>query len=347
MKKTTAIIFVMAMALCLLCGCSAERSASSLPEKSDIRIVPSEASQVQFVPYTDPSGCFTAEIPSGWAVTIGIPGDTAYDYISYAITVYDPQAPDRKVYLNLNTAGFAKSAAAQKWYQTYYANSPQALLPAVEPQTTAGFFSVMGNTFGYSGYAITSDLGKTALGGNLLLGTATSAKTGKRIKGLYTATVTSTVYPVLQNPFALGGATVDAGITTVFSVMIEQAGEDEYLDWQPILDRCLSGIRFTEQFNSQRATQWKQVMGTAQYLSQTADAMSDAIMDTWNTRNRSQDILSQKQSDATLGYERVYDTETGDIYKAYNGFSDQNRNERYRPITDEQYTDPVAGYIEK
>lgn len=26
--------------------------------------------------------------------------------------------------------------------------------------------------------------------------------------------------------------------------------------------------------------------------------------------------MSQKQSDATLGYERVYDIETGEIYKA-------------------------------
>ena len=32
--------------------------------------------------------------------------------------------------------------------------------------------------------------------------------------------------------------------------------------------------------------------------------------------------MSQKQSDATLGYERIVDTETGNIYKIDNGFTD-------------------------
>ena len=66
------------------------------------------------------------------------------------------------------------------------------------------------------------------------------------------------------------------------------------------------------------------------------------------SRNKSQDILSQKQSDAILGYERVYDTETGEIYKATNGFSDVYDGERYRSVTeDDMYAQPISGYIEK
>ena len=57
--------------------------------------------------------------------------------------------------------------------------------------------------------------------------------------------------------------------------------------------------------------------------------------------------MSQKQSDATLGYERVYDTETGEIYKAYNGFTDDYDGERYKSITDNMYTKKTSGYIEK
>ena len=71
------------------------------------------------------------------------------------------------------------------------------------------------------------------------------------------------------------------------------------------------------------------------------------IMDSWEKRNNSYDIISQKQSDATLGYERVYDTETGDIYKAYNGFTDDYHGDRYKTITDDMYTQATAGYIEK
>ena len=63
--------------------------------------------------------------------------------------------------------------------------------------------------------------------------------------------------------------------------------------------------------------------------------------------SNSYDIISQKQSDATLGYERVYDTETGEIYKAYNGFTDDYSRDRYKTITDNMYTSPISGYIEK
>ena len=71
------------------------------------------------------------------------------------------------------------------------------------------------------------------------------------------------------------------------------------------------------------------------------------IMDTWNKRSNSYDIISQKQSDATLGYERVYDTETNEVYKAYNGFTDVYQGNRYQPITDDMYKAPISGYIEK
>ena len=71
------------------------------------------------------------------------------------------------------------------------------------------------------------------------------------------------------------------------------------------------------------------------------------IMDSWEKRNNSYDIISQKQSDATLGYERVYDTETGDVYKAYNGFTDDYKGDRYKSITDDMYTSTISGYIER
>ena len=73
----------------------------------------------------------------------------------------------------------------------------------------------------------------------------------------------------------------------------------------------------------------------------------DSYMSAWESRQKSYDIMSQKQSDATLGYERVYDTDTGDIYKAYNGFTDDYKCERYKSITDNMYTEKTSGYIEK
>lgn len=55
----------------------------------------------------------------------------------------------------------------------------------------------------------------------------------------------------------------------------------------------------------------------------------------------------QKQSDATLGYERICDTETGEIYKAENGWSDGYHGDRYQLVSeDSMYLEPISGYIE-
>ena len=43
----------------------------------------------------------------------------------------------------------------------------------------------------------------------------------------------------------------------------------------------------------------------------------------------------------------MYDTKTGEIYKAYNGFTDDYTGERYKTITDDMYTSSISGYIEK
>lgn len=72
----------------------------------------------------------------------------------------------------------------------------------------------------------------------------------------------------------------------------------------------------------------------------------DGIMSSWDSRNKSIDIISQKQSDATLGYERVYDTRTKEIYRAAKGFTSSYKG--YKPVTDDNmYTTPISGYIEK
>ena len=88
-------------------------------------------------------------------------------------------------------------------------------------------------------------------------------------------------------------------------------------------------------------------MNNFQSIRSIGNQISDGIMDSWEKRSNSYDIMSQKQSDATLGYERVYDTETGDIYKAYNGFTDDYDGERYKSITEDMYTKKTSGYIEK
>ncbi len=79
---------------------------------------------------------------------------------------------------------------------------------------------------------------------------------------------------------------------------------------------------------------------------ETADAISEMISDSWKQRNKSTELELEKYSDALLGYSRVEDTDTGEIYWTDTGFEDRYLGERYKPITDEQYSLPTAGILQ-
>ena len=121
------------------------------------------------------------------------------------------------------------------------------------------------------------------------------------------------------------------------------AQKDMFQNWEDILTRSLKSLDYTESFVDFAMSQSDQQVQTSRKLSQAASEMSDSIMSSWENRNKSEDIMRQKQSDATLGLERVMDTQTGEIYQTDNGFTDWYDGERYKAITDEQYTEPVKG----
>ncbi len=88
-------------------------------------------------------------------------------------------------------------------------------------------------------------------------------------------------------------------------------------------------------------------------LSEAADSYNEA----WSNRQRVNDALSQKRSDATMGYDRLYDTETGEVYRAELGFYDQYDTHReefenidLQPVPDDDYDlyeKEIKGYIYK
>ena len=167
------------------------------------------------------------------------------------------------------------------------------------------------------------------------------------MQGLYHAVISGMIkQPVQVNPFNPRAGMVDVGPVMEFSILSETAPKEEFVDWLPVLDRCFASIVFTPAFHQQRRDAWARVMGTSKYIMQTADSIRGMIMDSYRRRNATYDVLSQKRSDATLGYERVQDTETGEYYRAENGFTDWYDGTRYRPATDNAaYLTPVSGYI--
>lgn len=314
-------------------------------EKDEIRIVPSEASTVSYETYDN--GLVSFEIPKGWKVDIPM-----VDYIHYSFKAYDPDKPERMFFFFLKLEGFEKSWTARSLYASLYPDAPFSKLPAIEPNTTEGFYAVWNDTAEYcntvnlktnympkmNDFSVIENLGSLVLGGDILRASFKS-ESGVSMQGLFTCTVSD------PGPYYLRG--VDVWPLNVYHTVAMMAPDEEFNDWQGILDHCLGTMAFSQTFVNGFMNQEATLVSTIQANQKVYNSISDMIMDSWEKRNASYDIISQKQSDATLGYERVYDTETGDVYRAYNGFTDTYSGERFQPVTDDMYTSPISGYIEK
>ena len=283
------------------------------------------------------------------------------DYIYYSFKVYNPSNPDYRLIFMMKLEGFNKSEEARNWQKKYYPSQLFAKLPAIDPQTTEAFYKVWTETAEYvntndvkyeylpklNDFSVIENLGANVIGGDILRATYKN-ENNDLIQGLFTASVKDIgSYYVSSNIFNVFSKQIDVWTLNVYNVVLMTAPDSEFNNWQKILDGCLSSLEFSESFVAGFNKEESSILSTIQANQKVYNQMSDMIMDSWEKRNSSYDIMSQKQSDATLGYERVYDTETGEVYKAYNGFTDDYKGERYKAITDDMYTSTISGYIEK
>ena len=341
-KKIIAIIVVIAVV-----GIAALFGIFNNSDKN-IKIVKSEASKIELEDYT--TNEFSIKKPKGWKV------DTFGDYIHYTIKVYNPDNPIYQFFFNMKTEGYNKSEAAKRFQQKYYPNNIFAKTSVIATKDTEGFYKIFNDlgtlnntsTFTFptlTDFTVTDNLGKGSLGGDMLRATFKDAN-GKEGEGIFTAYVYDVgSYYVYEN--IISGKQIDIQYLNVYDAIFITAPKDELIDWEEVLNTICSSLEFTETFINGFNQQQDAVLKNFQQIRAIGNQISDGIMDSWNKRNKSFDIMSQKQSDATLGYERVYDTETNEIYKAYNGFTDDYDGERYKAITDDMYSQKTSGYIEK
>ena len=316
--------------------------------KEEVKIRESETKQIKLTKFDN--GLFSLNIPEGWKV------DVLGDYIHYTIKVYNPENPMYQMFFNMKTEGYNKSQAAKKWQQTYYPNNIFAKCAVIEDKTTEGFYKIfnelgtLNNTSEFTfptltDFTVVQKLGTSALGGDVLRATFKDSN-GKEGEGLFTAYVYDPgPYYVTEN--ITSGNQIDIYYLSVYNTIFVTAPKNELIDWEDTLNKMVASFEFSNTFISQYQSQQDSVMKTFQSVRNICNQITDSIMSAWEARSASYDIMSQKQSDAILGYERVYDTEKGDIYKAYNGFTDDYSGERYKAISDDMYTKATSGYIEK
>lgn len=322
--------------------------------KGKAKIVKSETSVIEYETFDN--DLISLKIPKGWKVEV-----PSVDYIHYTFKVYNPNNPDYMMIFMMKLEGFNKSEAARNWQKKYYPNQVFAKLPVINPQTTESFYNVWNETaefvntnnvkFEYlpklNEFSVIDNLGTNVIGGDILRATYKNSN-NDLIQGLFTASVKDAgSYYVNSNIFNLFSEKIDVWSLNVYNVILMTAPDSEFINWQSILDNCLSTLEFSDTFVNEFNKEESNILSTIQANQKVYNEISDMIMDSWEKRNNSYDIISQKQSDATLGYERVYDTDTGEIYKAYNGFTDDYDGTKYQPITDDMYIKSISGTIEK
>lgn len=382
-KKTIRVFAAVLIALCTLLslvscnggsGSTAgersraeSRADSSAKAENGIKITPTAAKSAETEKYETTD--FSITIPKGWKVTSG--GINIY----HSIRVYDPEEPLNQMFVLLKADVLLHSLEGKSaWQKLYSMGSQQAALfakaPVLESPSTEGFYKTFPQYAAfvgeveptYSGYAFprfdgftvterfasSSGLKAYSIGEELLRATFTEG--GKSGEGLFAASVVDFGSNMISNGEMDGYLlkTVDGGYYMAYNIMAVTAVKDTFIEWESILIECMKTLEYSASFVNATNQASNEKVALAMQISQNFNQTMDAFMSSWENRNRSQDIISQKQSDATLGYERVYDTETNEVYKATNGFSDAYDGKRYLPVTDDNmYTQPVSGYIEK
>lgn len=382
MKRKTAIVICTIMILNLLCGCSSKDETSQTSKKKNkpqtkitetieptediepsdtedttvtviqtteeptttaqqISIELADTEKLNWVEVKDPYGYTSVTVPDTWHVEF-----IMADLIGYGIKAYDETCPDRIFIFQLLASPFLKSKASHDFWSKNaggnYMGGSNAFVenPYLTNPTTEGFFAECG-----SGYMDLSDFAMIAkleennpLFGDVIEGTCKSPN-GNYVTGVFGGSVWNTM------DYWMSG--IDCGWYSVSNLLVMAAPEEDYTNWIPVMTKIFNSIYFSEQFMQDRNREWAQIIGTSQYLGKMADQMGDMIMDSWNKSSETHDILSQMRSDSTLGRERVVDNETGEIYYAPNGFSDEYNGTRYSalPENDPRYRNPVTGTL--
>ncbi len=303
-----------------------------------VKITKNQVKSVEYQTYNN--GLFSMKIPKGWSV-----GTSKSDYTHYTFMAYNPQNPDYKIFFNMKTEGYPKNQQTKNIFARYYPTSPFGKLPIISPQTTDGFYRIYTQVFNMNqnilGFRVpvirnfkpVQVLGRNATGGSIVRATYQNGA-GKNVEGIFTATIKEFAAP-------------PAVLLIVYNTVYFTAPEGELVNWTPILNNCLSSIRFSNTYINGYYKEQGQVVQNANAIQAICNQTSNIITSGWNARQKTYDILSQKRSDATMGYDRVRDTETGEIYKADLDFMDKDWHGRYEKISDDMYTLPTAGYIEK
>lgn len=328
-------------------------------DKGKVKIVKNEVSQITLEDYENDA--LSMKKPKDWEVTYG--GDGMF----YTISVYDKENPINKIYLMIKIQPLLKSDSAKKAWQDYanlsgnpstykiYTTSVVLKNPTVNEfyskfNDVTDFLKGIDSTYStvkfpyLNSFEVVEEFDSNASMKSYAMDSKVLRATFKDEKnnngeGMFMASVVN-----FGNGYNFG---VDLSYYMVYDIYAITSEKDKFIDYEDILTKSINSIEFKSSYVNKTIENNNTETANALKLSASVQAAFDSYMSAWENRNKTYDIMSQKQSDAILGYERVYNTETGEIYKAYNGFFDDYSGNKYQPVGDEMYTNKITGYIDK
>ncbi len=282
---------------------------------AQLKITPGEWSNIQWTNFTHMYA--TAEIPQGWTAEVTDLYQGGQTGSGTMITVKNPAGDVEISYMDFATyyAGMVKENTVEAFFRDAIAPNAQG----VSDWKATGSIQTEAQRMFMSSQSNIADARVVQAEYNF---------NGKPMEGVFSGAIDTTL--------------ATSGMYTVVSVISMGTPKGTLANWENVLVHILSSIQWTDACKQRYQTSVLSSSGGS------SSNGSDTIMEAWNNRNKSEEIMSQKRSDATLGYERVYDTTTNEIYLANSGFTQQYTSmggQRYQPITDEMYTQGYTGSI--
>lgn len=282
---------------------------------AQLKVTQGAWNNVQWTPYTHMY--VTLEIPAGWTVEVQDLYQGGQTGSGTMVTVKSESDGVAFSYMDFATfySGLVKEPTVESFYR-------DAIVGATNGKITNWQTTGLTQTEAQRQFVSSQS---NILDARVL--TADTTFEGKPKEGIYSG--------------AIDGTLAYSGMYTIVSAITMETPKGTLANWESTLIHILSSIKWTDACLSRYQQSVLNSSGTS-------SNGSDSIMEAWDNRNKSEEIMSQKRSDATLGQERVYDTYTNDIYIASSGFSEKYSSmggQRYQPITDDMYTQGYVGSI--
>ena len=310
---------------------SEEQSQASVEESApaetpEVNVRMGEWTDVEWEQYT--SVYFTIMIPKGWEVDWQGDSDRLY------WNVHDPD--HRTGAANLDHFAAAKSQEMMgllglPMYLTE--GSVEEYFQAMFAETTESFTVLDSCIPSNKDFLATLRNDKSIWDYESLY--ATFTENGKQGEGIYSAVVMEAPEIIIRGS--------DYGSWEINCTFYEYAPLGDLVNWKDVLATITKSFTYTDYYYQELLSK----TGGTTVDSPVND--NDVVMEAFEERSLSDTILREKESDMIGEYERVYDNDTGHIYRAYNGFLDDMGSDqtRYTSITDQQYAEGYIGWIDK